>query len=130
MKEMSHRGPATGIRALFSAISQRVPLEFETGMFIFASTLDVFMTRYLITHASTENHMSFVEGNPIARYFLDSWGPVGLTYFKFALVALVSVICQVIARRKIHVARRVLHFATILVMGVVIYSVALMVQHT
>ena len=130
MKELSQRGQASGIRALFAAISQRVPLEFETGLFIVASALDVFMTRYLITHASTENHMSFVEGNPIARYFLDSWGPGGLTWFKFALVAVVAVICQVIARRKVHVARRLLHFATVMVMGVVIYSVMLMVQHT
>lgn len=129
MKEMSHDDRPSGVRAIALVLFHRLPLEVETGLFILASALDVFMTRYLITHAPAGSHFSFVEGNPIARYFLDSWGPDGLTWFKFALVALVSVICQVIARRKIDVARRVLHFATVLVMGVVIYSVVLMVQH-
>jgi hypothetical protein len=41
----------------------------------------------------------------------------------------VTVICQIIARSKIEVARRVLNLASILVMGVVIYSVILMTRH-
>jgi Domain of unknown function (DUF5658) len=130
MKEMSHRDRISPIRALYGTVRHRLPLEIETTLFIVASALDVFMTRYMIAHSPSENHLSFVEGNPIARYFLDSWGPEGLTWFKFALVCVVSVICQVIARRKIDVARRLLYFATVMVMGVVIYSVVLMVQHT
>jgi hypothetical protein len=130
MKEMSHHDRPSAVRTLYLAVRHRLPLEVETALFILASSLDVFMTRYLITHGPSGNHLSFVEGNPIARYFLDSWGPDGLTWFKFALVGVVSVICQVIARRKIDVARRLLYFATVMVMGVVIYSVVLMVQHT
>jgi hypothetical protein len=129
MKEMSHDDGPSVVRARFSAVP-RLPLEIETTLFILASALDVFMTRHLITHGPSGNNLSFVEGNPIARYFLDSWGPDGLTWFKFALVGLVSVICQVIARQKIAVARRLLYFATVMVMGVVIYSVMLMVQLT
>lgn len=130
MKEMSHDDRPSAVRTLYLVLRRRLPLEVETGLFIMASALDVFMTKHLITHRPPGNHLSFVEGNPIARYFLDSWGPDGLTWFKFALVALVSVICQVIARRKINVARRLLHFATVVVMGVVIYSIVLMIQHT
>ena len=130
MKEMSHDDRPSAVRTLYLTVRHRLPLEFETLLFIVASALDVFMTRYLITHGPSGNHLSFVEGNPIARYFLDSWGPDGLMWFKFALVGLVSVICQVIARRKINVARRLLYFATVMVMGVVIYSFVLMVQLT
>ncbi|MBI3864391.1 MAG: hypothetical protein HY290_21115 [Planctomycetia bacterium] len=126
---MSHDDRPSAVRGLALALRFRLPLEVETGLFILASALDVFMTRYLITSSTSTSHISFVEGNPIARYFLDSWGPDGLTWFKFGLVAVVSIICQVIARRKIDVARRVLLFATVAVMGVVIYSVVLMVQH-
>jgi hypothetical protein len=130
MKEMSQDDRPSTVRSLYFVVRHRLPLEIETALFVVASALDVFMTRHLITHGPSGNHLSFVEGNPIARYFLDSWGPDGLTWFKFALVAVVSVICQVIARRKIDVARRLLHFATVVVMGVVIYSVVLMVQHS
>ncbi len=130
MKEMSHDDRPSAVRTLYLTVCHRLPLEIETALFVVASALDVFMTRYLITHGPSGNHLSFVEGNPIARYFLDSWGPDGLTWFKFALVGVVAVICQVIARSKIDVARRLLHFATALVMGVVIYSVVLMFQHT
>jgi hypothetical protein len=129
MKVMSHGGWPS-VRSLFSMVRQRMPLELETGLFLLASTLDVVMTRYMITHSSAASGFTYVEGNPIARYFLDSWGPSGLTYFKFVLVGVVSIICQFIARRKIHVARRLLLFATVLVSGVVLYSFVLMYQHS
>jgi hypothetical protein len=130
MNEISRDDRPSAARTALMVLRQRLPLEVETGLFIVASALDVFMTRYLLNHSPIGNHSSFVESNPIARYFLDSWGPDGLTWFKFGLVALVSLICQIIARRKIEVARRVLHFATVVVMAVVIYSIVLMVQLT
>lgn len=130
MKEISHGNRPSTFRALAFALRYRLPLEVETGLFILASALDVFMTRYLIANSPSGSHISFVEGNPIARYVLDSWGPDALSWFKFGLVALVSVLCQVIARSKIDVARRVLHFATLVVTGVVIYSIVLMVRNS
>ncbi|MBS0266045.1 MAG: hypothetical protein JSS02_29205 [Planctomycetes bacterium] len=130
MNVLSHGERSTVIRSLWMKVRQRMPLEVETLLFIVASALDVYLTRYLITHTPATTGLSYVEGNPIARYFLDSWGPPGLTYFKFGLVAIVSIICQIIARRKIHVARRVLYFATVMVSGVVLYSLLLMCQHS
>jgi hypothetical protein len=129
MKEMSQGNRPSAIRTLFVALRHRLPLEGETALFILASTLDAMLTRYLLWNGSSNNGIFFVEANPIPRYFFESWGLDGLTYFKFALVALVSIICQVIARRRVDVARRVLNFASIVVMGVVIYSVVLMMQH-
>src|SRR5262245_28040793 len=101
MNEVSHDGRPSLARGLAQYLRFRLPLEVETGLFVVASALDVFLTRHLVTSSSSTSHFSFVEGNPIARYFLDSWGPDGLTWFKFGLVAIVSIICQVIARRKI-----------------------------
>lgn len=130
MKEVSHDSRPSLGHSLFALIRQRLPLEAETAMFILASTLDVMLTQYLLWHSNSDGHTWFVESNPIPRYFLESWGPKALVYFKFSLVAFVSIICQIIARSKIDVARRVLNFASLIVMGVVIYSVFLMVQHT
>ena len=129
MKELSSQYYATAARVYDWVNRHRLPLERQTVLFVVASTLDVLLTRYLITHSSSESHFSFVESNPIARYFLDSWGVEGLAWFKFSLVGLVTVIGQIIARRKIDVARRLLYFASLMVLGVVGYSALLIVQH-
>ncbi len=131
MKEAAtHHDRPSAARSLYMIIRQRLPLEGETALFILASTLDVMLTQYLLWQSNSEGNIWFVESNPIPRFFLESWGLKALVYFKFSLVAFVSIICQIIAHRKIEVARRVLNFASLIVMGVVIYSVFLMIQHT
>lgn len=129
MKDLSHDVRPSAVRILCALLRNGVPLERETGLFVLASSFDVLMTWYLLFYGGTHGRTWFVESNPIPRYFLYSWGFDALVYFKFALVAVVAVICQVIARRKIDVARRVLNFATLLVTGVVVYSIVLMVQN-
>jgi hypothetical protein len=130
MKEISRDNRPSPVRTLYLMLCGRLPLESETGLFIMASTLDVIMTYFLVTKSIGDNHTWFVESNPFARYFWESWGFEGLVFFKFALVALVSVICQIIARHKVEVARRVLYFATLMVTSVVVYSVVLSFRHT
>ena len=127
MNEISHDTRPLLIRGLSALLRNRLPLEGETAVFILASTLDAMLTRYLLLSGSSDTW--FVESNPIPRYFLESWGLEGLDYFKFALVAFVTLICQIIARSKLDVARRVLNFASLLVMAVVLYSIVLMMQH-
>lgn len=99
-----------------------LPLERETCIFILVSALDVFMTHRLL---SIGGHR---ESNPIADYFFSGWGFKGMIYFKFIMVSIVCVIAQVIARQKIEVARRLLNLATLIVTGVVIYSIMLLVR--
>lgn len=131
MKEISHDNRRSAVQVVYSILRNGLPLESETALFVLASILDVMLTRHLLWHGTTaDGHTRFVESNPLPRYFLDSWGLDGLWYFKLSLVAIVAVICQVIARSNLDTARRVMNFATLLVMGVVIYSVVLMVQHT
>jgi len=100
------------------------PLEKETALFILVSTLDFYMTWMLLSR-----HNNFVESNPVARFFINHWGPRGLIYFKFSLVAVVCMLTQIIAMKKLETARRVLQFAIIVVGGVVIYSLTLLLRH-
>ena len=100
-------------------VAGELPLEKETTRFILASALDVFMTYILLRQEG------FVESNPIAQYFLNSWGVRGMVYFKFAVVAFVVLLAQVIARWKEETARRLLNFGAAVVAFVVIYSFTL-----
>lgn len=128
MKEAYHDGSATPSREW--GFNDGFPLELETSLFVLASALDFLMTWLLLNYQGGGEHIEFVESNFVARYFLYSWGFNGLIGFKVASVSLVAVICQVIARRRFEVARRLLQFATVAAMVVVVYSVVLLFRHT
>lgn len=104
----------------------------ETLTFVFVNLLDYFMT-FIILYLS---HMQgsllrqrLVEGNPIAAYFINHWGPIkGMLGFKLTLVIFVCLITQAIAYRNEDVARRVLNLGSVLVGCVVIYSLWLLVR--
>ena len=102
-----------------------LPLESETAAYILVSAFDVLMTAWLLTHHSGR----FVESNPVARFFIYGWGLKGMVAFKFALVAFVTVLTQVIALKNEATAERLLNFATAIVAGVVIYSLVLLLRH-
>lgn len=97
----------------------------ETLLFVLISAMDVFMTYILLSQEGG----SFVESNPVARYFIAGWGTKGMVYFKFGMVAFVCVLAQIIARRRPQVARWLLVGATIVSAVVVAYSVKLLLQH-
>lgn len=100
-----------------------LPLEKETSWFILVNVLDFFATYLLLRRRIA------VESNPIARWFLDGWGLVkGMLIYKLGLVAFVCVIVQIIARKDVTVARRVLWFGTAIVGCVVVYSVVLLMR--
>lgn len=118
----------TGRRPATGWLGGRLPLETETALFVLASTLDVFMTYLLLGHRAGGD-VVFVERNPVARFFIESWGVSGMVYFKFAMVAIVCVVAQLIAARRPQTARRVLGLATVIVAGVVAYSLVLLLRH-
>ncbi|MBX9638177.1 MAG: DUF5658 family protein [Mycobacteriaceae bacterium] len=130
MNRTSREGSPADAGVLHFVLRQALPLEAETALFILASLMDFVMTWLLLNFQSESGRVWFVESNPVARYFLYSWGFDGLIAFKFAAVALVVVICQVIARSRPPVARKLLQFATVAVMAVVVYSAVLLVRHT
>ena len=95
---------------------RKLPLETETSLFILANAMDAMMTWFLL------NFPQFRESNGIANYILSNYGMQGMIYFKFIIVAFVAVIAQIIARKNIKVARRLLIFGSIFFFAVAIYS--------
>ena len=102
---------------------RRLPLETETCFFIFVNALDVFMTYVLLNHSP-----QFQESNQIANYFLTRFGFRGMIYFKFALVAFVTVVAQIIALTRPKTAKWLLIVGTAIVGGVVMYSAYLWIR--
>jgi uncharacterized membrane protein len=101
--------------------------ESETLIYVLLSAVDLLAT-YFLLRQNIQN-LEFVESNPVARFFLDRWGIKGMIYFKFAMVALVCVVTQVIARRRPRTARLLLWFAIAVMFYVLIYSVRLYQAH-
>ena len=108
-----------------SILVRQLPLETETCFFILANTLDVVMT-YMLLNLGPH----FQESNLIAHYFLTKYGFTGMIYFKFALVAFVAVITQLIARSHLTTARWLLNAGTTIVGMVVLYSLALWIKYS
>jgi hypothetical protein len=121
-----HSWPA-GLRRL---VTGHLPLETETAVFILVNLLDFLMTYWMLM-AGQVGRLRFVEGNPIARYFIESWGPVkGMLGFKLGVVVLVCVISQLIAIKRPDLGRVVLIFGSLATGAVVIYGVTLYLRHT
>ena len=103
--------------------SWRGLLEFEKTLFVAVNLMDIVMTSLLL------NTGQFFETNPIANYVLNEWGFAGVTAFKLIVVALVMLIANIIAIKRIRTSRRLLHFGTAIVGSVVAYSSVLMMMH-
>jgi len=96
---------------------RQLTLETETCFFILVNALDVFVTYILLSQGP-----EFRESNQIANFFLARFGFAGMIYFKFALVAFVTVLAQIIARTNPKTAKKLLVAGTVVVSAVVIYS--------
>ena len=105
-----------------SRVGRQLPLETETVVYIFISALDLFVTWMMLRSGN------FHERNPLARYFLDHWGPKGMIYYKFSIVAIVTMSAQGIALKKLATARFILILGSIVSGAVVVYSIALFLR--
>ena len=102
-------------------VERKLPLETETSWFLLISSLDFIMTYLLLCHPEIQ----FEETNPFALYFYHRWGLKGMLGFKLFMAAFVTILCQIIARKRRDLARGVLQIGTLIVGAVVIYSVCL-----
>lgn len=80
--------------------------------------MDVVMTVILLRFNATE-------ANPIANYFLQHFGIIGMMLFKLLIVLAVCAIAQWISHRSVWKARLILVGGTFIVAGVVVYSMFL-----
>ncbi|TWT58457.1 hypothetical protein KOR42_18320 [Thalassoglobus neptunius] len=120
---VSEEGEHEAERSWSDLLIGHLPLEAETAMFILVNVLDFLMTYLLLSTGK------FRESNPIAEFFLHRWGPVqGMLYFKLSLVVVVCVIAQIIALKKPATARWLLNFGTVIVVGVVVYSLTIFLR--
>lgn len=103
--------------------SWRGLLEFEKTLFVIVNLMDIVMTSLLLQTGQ------FFEANPIAEFVISEWGFVGLTAFKLIVVAMVLLIANIIAVRRIRTSRFLLHFGSLIVGIVVAYSSVLMMMH-
>lgn len=105
-------------------------IETQATWFMLVNFLDAAFTWILLTrgHRSGDPNLEFTESNSFAAYFLNHWGLKGLVAFKLGLVLFVCLIGLAIAMRHEDRARNVLNFGTLVVTGVVLYSVWLFVR--
>jgi hypothetical protein len=87
-------------------------------LFALLGLADLALTAYLLRDRPGQ----FFESNPLARWWLDRWGWVGLIGFKAGLVLAVIATVLAVARWRPQTARRVLLFSCIATAAVLSYS--------
>ncbi len=98
-------------------ISDKSRIEKLGFCLIALSILDLILTYVLLCCYSADVY----EANPVAEWFLTRWNILGMTLFKFTLVAIVIVASEIIERHRPRWGNYVLTFACMAV-GLVLYQ--------
>lgn len=67
---------------------------------VLVSAMDIMLTIVVI------DGLQGIEANPLAAYVINKGGFVAASYFKYSLVVLAIILCEVVGRMKDHVGRR------------------------
>jgi len=90
---------------------------------IFFSSMDIMLTWAILMRGGREV-------NPIADQIISIWGLTGAILFKFSLMLLVVIVCEVVARQRESLARGLAWTAVVMSALPVCYSLLLLVLHT
>jgi hypothetical protein len=107
-------GPAKGLTPGRRSWAVRYPNAYV--WLIFLAALDIMLT-YLILHPvvfprdATMTESRGTEANTLADWFIKRWDVPGMVAFKFALVIVVVVLCEVIGRHRDATGRRIAEWA-------------------
>ena len=100
--------------------------------FVFLAALDIMLT-YLILNPvlfARDAEMTQSRGreaNAVANWVLEHWGVPGITFFKFALVVLVVIVCEVVGRYKEETGRRLAEWSVAITSIPVVVAIVQMV---
>ena len=110
--------------AIRSLIGGRALLANESLLLVIFSMCDLFMTYVLLWQGG-----HFYEANPIARWFFDRWNIAGMTAFKFGLVGLIVILCEIIERRRPKVGRAIVLLGCVAAIVVTVQGLRLFMAH-
>ena len=99
----------------------RLPHPRKLVLFATLSLADLALTRFLLERAGG----SAYESNPVAAWWLSSFGWPGLAGFKLAVILLAAALAVIVSRRRPRAGGRVLAFGCSALLAVVLYSGAL-----
>jgi hypothetical protein len=91
------------------------------GAFLLLSLADLYLTWRLVN----QNDGRMIESNPVAKYWLTTYGWGGMTAFKLGIVLVIGGLAGVIAWRRPHTGELLLVFGCGAQSAVVVYSVFL-----
>ena len=94
-------------------------LENQISIFVIVSMLDFFLTSKFLKNPD------FQELNPIANFFNNNYGDLGMLLYKGSIVAIVIAIAIFIERYKQDYGKYILKFACYTTGAVVLYSMIL-----
>ena len=87
--------------------------------FVLASALDVFLTFVVL-------ELGGREVNALAEWVIDNLGLAGMTFYKFAIVAFVILLCQLVGRLRPNTGRRLAEWAVALTFVPVVFTATML----
>lgn len=94
----------------------------EVWLFGLLSAADIVLTYVLI------GHFGHVEGNPVARYFVEGWGLKGMIWFKLGLVSIILGACHFVRPHRPGTSRAIIRLGVLTATAVVTYSIVLLLR--
>ena len=108
-----------------SLFRQEIHMPHETAAFIVLNLLDFVLTHAII---ADQDVIGGYEGNVAAAAWIRMAGTWGMSLFKFTLVAVIMVICELIHKYRPPVAQRLLRLMCLVLLVVICYSLALILN--
>ena len=99
-------------------LRQNVKYAQEYLGFVLLNLMDLFLTGYIF-------RFDGMEANAAAQGVIERYGLVGFVVYKFALVTIVVLVCEAVAKSNERLAKGVILFGCLIYTAVVIYEIAL-----
>jgi hypothetical protein len=98
-----------------NVLLSRMQFPTEYGLFIAANLLDLFLTLLFIRYGASE-------ANPAAKWIVLTFGKTGFIAFKLAMMFLVIILAEAVARKRRNLGRLLIWFGILAMWAVAISS--------